>query len=99
MRRNFRTVLVAAAACLFGMACSETGSGTGPLPVLKHDPILFIPGYGGSGADWQNMKTKFLNDGWQDVELYAYTYSFLTSNASTAADIRDDVNNIIKATG
>jgi triacylglycerol lipase len=100
MRRNIRSVFLAGACCFFVAACTDTtGTGTGPLPVLKHDPILFVPGYGGTVSDWQTMKAKFLADGWQDVELYGYSYSVLNSNASSAAEIRDQVNNIIKNTG
>lgn len=98
MTGHFRSIFIVAAACVFAAACTETGSGTGPLPVLKHDPVLFVPGYGNTG-DWPTMRAKFLADGWQDVELYTYTYSVSASNASSAAEIRDQVDNIIKKTG
>jgi triacylglycerol lipase len=98
MTGHFRTIFVVAAACIFAAGCTETGTGTGPLPTLKHDPIIFVPGYGNTG-DWQTMKAKFLADGWQEVELYTYSYSVSASNASSAAEIRDQVNNIIKTTG
>lgn len=100
MSRNFRTLFLAGACCVFAAACADTNpNGTGPLPVLKHDPILFVHGYLGNNGNWQDMKAKFLADGWQDVELYAYNYSFIESNASSAAEIRDQVDNIIKSTG
>lgn len=99
MRRHFRTLFLTAACCVFAAGCAETGTGTGPLPVLKHDPILFVHGYGGNNGNWQDMKTRFLNDGWQGVELYAYNYSFIDSNAASAAEIRDQVDRIIQTTG
>lgn len=100
MSRHFRTLLLAAASCAFAVGCTDAGTGgTGPLPVLKHDPILFVHGYGGNNGNWQDMKVRFKNDGWQDVELYAYNYSFINSNASSAAEIRDQVDNIMRATG
>ena len=98
MRRSLRTFFLTATSCVFA-ACAETGTGTGPLPTLTHDPILFVHGYGGNNGNWQDMKTRFKNDGWQDVELYAYNYSFIDSNAASAAEIRDQVDNIIKTTG
>jgi triacylglycerol lipase len=79
-------------------SCSES-SGPGVLPVLDHDPILFVHGYGGSSDNWDMMRSRFLADGWHDYELYAYTYSFLSSNATTAAEIRNQVNQIIQSTG
>jgi triacylglycerol lipase len=79
--------------------CSDTSGPGAPLPELKHDPILFVHGYGGSASNWDVMKQNFLADGWQEVELYARNYSFISSNATTAADIRDEVDRIIRLTG
>jgi triacylglycerol lipase len=100
MMKIFKRLLIAGTCCIAAAACSETTApGTGVLPTLKHDPILFVHGYGGNNGNWQDMKAKFLADGWQDVELYAYNYSFIDSNASSAAEIRDQVDKIIATTG
>ena len=81
-------------------ACSDSSApGDGSLPDLKHDPILFVHGYGGNGGNWQEMRSKFVADGWQTFELYAYNYSFTASNATSAAEIRDQVDDIIRRTG
>ena len=98
---NRRTTnFLAAACCLVLASCTgDITNGTGSLPVLKHDPILFVHGYAGNNGNWQDMKAKFLADGWQDVELYAYNYSFIDSNASSAAEIRDQIDRIITNTG
>ena len=81
-------------------ACSDSSApGDGSLPDLKHDPILFVHGYGGNGGNWQEMRSKFVADGWQAFELYAYNYSFTASNAISAAEIRDQVDDIIRRTG
>ena len=97
MKTHLRTfVIVGSVAAL--TACTES-SAPGVLPDLKHDPILFVHGYGGSSANWETMKQRFLNDGWQSFELYSYNYSFITSNATTAAEIRDQVDDIISRTG
>lgn len=90
-------------ACISALAlaaCEDSAApDTGTLPDLKHDPILFVHGYGGNGANWQDMKARFTADGWQEVELYAYNYSFIASNATSAAEIRDQVDDIIRKTG
>ncbi len=99
MHKNFRQFLLTVACGISVAGCAETGTGTGPLPMLTHDPILFVHGYGRNNGDWLNMKAKFKNDGWQDVEMYAYNYSFIESNASSAAEIRDQVDKIIQTTG
>ena len=80
-------------------ACTETSSPGGELPVLTHDPILFVHGFGGNSSNWDTMKSRFAADGWQPFELYSYNYSVITSNAASAAEIRDQVNNIISKTG
>jgi triacylglycerol lipase len=80
-------------------ACTETSGPGGTLPPLTHDPILFVHGYLGSTANWDTMRQRFLSDGWKDYELYAYNYSFLSSNATSAAEIRDQVSDIMSKTG
>jgi triacylglycerol esterase/lipase EstA (alpha/beta hydrolase family) len=101
MLKHLRTTTIAIAAGTFFLAgCKDTASiPSGPLPVLKHDPVLFVHGYLGNNGNWQQMEDRFRADGWQDVELYAYNYSFIDSNASSAAEIRDQVDNIIQTTG
>lgn len=66
---------------------------------LRHDPILFVHGYAGNGGNWQDMKAKFLADGWQPSELYACNYSFTISNAASASEISAQVDEIIRKTG
>ena len=81
-------------------ACTESSApDSGSLPQLTHDPILFVHGYGGSSANWDTMRSRFLADGWKDYELYAYNYSFISSNATSAAEIRDQVDKILRTTG
>jgi triacylglycerol lipase len=82
-------------------ACSgdTTGPGAGDGTGLSHDPILFVHGWARTSADWSDMIARFKSDGWRDNELYAYNYSFLTSNASIADEIRDQINTIIANTG
>jgi triacylglycerol lipase len=94
--KNTFSIAALAALC----ACTETsGPDIGTLPQLTHDPILFVHGYGGSSANWDTMRQRFLSAGWKDFELYAYNYSFISSNATSAAEIRDQVNDIISKTG
>jgi len=97
MNSHLKTFVIA---CGIGAitSCTES-SAPGVLPDLKHDPILFVHGYLGSSANWETMKQRFRDDGWQDFELYSYNYSFITSNATTAAEIRSQVDDIISKTG
>ena len=72
--------------------------GTSPANLL-HDPILFVHGYAGNGGNWQEMKVRFLADGWQPNELYTCNYSLTASNASSATEIASQVDEIIRTTG
>jgi len=100
MIRNARNTALALTFAAAAAACSESsGPGGQIVPELRHDPILFVHGYAGNGGNWQEMKARFLADGWLDIELYSYNYSFTASNAVSAAEIRDQVNDIIARTG
>ena len=99
MQNTLRKALAAGTLALLAGCTESAGPGDGTLPDLKHDPILFVHGYGGNTSNWDTMRQRFLADGWQDIELYAYNYSFISSNATTAAEIRDQVNDIISKTG
>ena len=101
MNNNTMVRAALVAAVITFSACTESAGpdGGGTLPQLKHDPILFVHGYGGSSANFDTMRQRFAADGWQNFELYAYNYSFLSSNATTAAEIRDQVDDIIRKTG
>ncbi|MEO8193048.1 MAG: triacylglycerol lipase [Gemmatimonadales bacterium] len=99
MTRFSRSAL--AAALVLASACTDTAGpgGGGTLPELKHDPILFVHGYLGNTTNWDQMRARFVADGWQDFELYAYNYSFLASNASSATEIAAQVDDIMRMTG
>jgi triacylglycerol lipase len=100
MMKFTKAIAMVCTLALSPAACSDaSGPGNQILPELKHDPILFVHGYAGNGGNWQDVKARFAADGWQDFELYSYNYSFTASNATTAAEIRDHVNEIIRTTG
>ena len=69
-----------------------------PTP-LKHDPILFVHGYGGTKENFCTMIAVFRNAGWSDNELYGYDYSVVNSFATDAEEIRSQVNAILTRTG
>jgi triacylglycerol lipase len=96
---RIKTIGIVVCSVLLAAFMVKTAAPSGPLPVLKHDPILFVHGYLGNNGNWQQMEDRFRADGWQDVELYAYNYSFINSNASSAVEIRDQVDKIITTTG
>jgi len=63
------------------------------------DPILFVHGYTSNASAWDNMKSRFVADGWESNRLFAYTFSSTQSNATIAQAVKTRVNEIIAATG
>jgi triacylglycerol lipase len=64
-----------------------------------HDPILFVHGYTSNASAWDNMKSRFIADGWESNRLFAYTFSSTQSNATVAQAVAQRVNEIRAATG
>lgn len=84
---------------LLGAAACGGDSPTAPVPPTDRQPIVFIHGIGGSGADFVQVIARFKQDGWVDRELDAASYSSLVSNAVVAGNIRDRVNSMRAASG
>ena len=77
--------------------CETAGSSNQNL--VAHDPVLLVHGYAGNGGNWGDMKARFLADGWSASELYACNYSFTASNAVSASEIGEQVDEILARTG
>ena len=90
-------------ALLAVVALAGCGDNTGPddnLPVLNHDPILFVHGNGGNSNTFREMRARFVADGWREgVELFAFDYSSTVTNAANAQAIRNHVKYILERTG
>ncbi len=72
--------------------------------VTTQDPILFLHGMFGSKIVWDSMKTRFLEDGWPNTTLYAYTFDdpencSAQANINNANQIKQWVSNILDTTG
>jgi triacylglycerol lipase len=65
----------------------------------RRDPILFVHGWRGRGAQWSTMTGRFIEDGWRPTELFAWTFDARESNAAAAARIAARVDQILVATG
>lgn len=70
-----------------------------PAVAAARNPILFVHGFSGGSWNWDTMIGRFKADGWRDSELWNWSYDWRQSNATTAAQIRDKVNQIRAATG
>ena len=71
---------------------------------LKQHPILFLHGWTGDSTNWNQMKGRFINDGWSSSELYAYTFNNTADysnegNIQNANEIKQWVDNILNGIG
>jgi triacylglycerol lipase len=108
MASRFKSVIRSSVLIVISATCAKSvtqpelplcGVTRGAPTTLQHDPILFVHGYGGATDNFCTIIGRFRADGWSDNELYAYDYSFITSFATSAEDIRDQVNRIMARTG
>ncbi len=96
MRKFF---LLAVSAVLLSFVAISPGGGASESQASHHNPILFVHGYTSNAAAWDNMKARFVTDGWESNTLFAYTFSSTQSNATVASAISTRVNEIMAATG
>jgi|SRR5215213_5870708 len=62
------------------------------------DPVLFVHGWRGDRTQWRPMLARFQADGWDDAELYSWTYNSGQSNAVTAEQLSRRIDQILVAT-
>lgn len=70
-----------------------------PTHAAVRNPILFVHGWNGSSSTWTSMVSRFKQAGWTDSQLFNWSYNSSQSNATTAAQIRTKVNEILSITG
>ena len=67
--------------------------------VPVRNPVFFVHGWNSTGAAWFSTIDRFKADGYQDSELYNWTYYSAQSNAITAQQISAKVDSILAITG
>lgn len=85
-------------AVVLSVLAFSSGSAT-DTQASHHNPILFVHGYTGNASAWDNMRARFVADGWESNTLFAYTFSSTQSNATVANAVAARVNEIRAATG
>ncbi|MEU9145034.1 triacylglycerol lipase [Streptomyces sp. NPDC048349] len=68
---------------------------TAPAP----DPVIFVHGWNPDPSPWQTMATRFQSDGWPAGHLDQWSYSSSQSNATTAAQLADEIEHVLARTG
>ena len=90
-----RKVRFVAAACVAGALLLASS-----VPAASaREPIVFVHGWNSSGSTWNTMASRFRADGYTSAELVQWSYNTAQSNKTTAAQLRDKVNQVLAATG
>ncbi|MGH3371285.1 MAG: esterase/lipase family protein, partial [Nocardioidaceae bacterium] len=70
-----------------------------PAPAAARDPILFVHGWASDAWLFNAMTDRFENDGWSAPTLVRWSYNWRQSNATTAGQLADKVDEILATTG
>lgn len=97
MQKTRRRPLIAALATFAGLLL-PTSAGAAATS-LAPDPILFVHGWNSSGSTWNTMAGRFRADGWPADHLRQWSYDTTQSNATTAQELAQQVQDLKAATG
>lgn len=65
----------------------------------RPDPVVFVHGWNSDGSTWNTMAGHFRADGWPTTHLDQWTYNATQSNATTAAQLADEIDRVLDITG
>ncbi|WP_436844153.1 esterase/lipase family protein [Streptomyces subrutilus] len=66
---------------------------------VRPDPVVFVHGWNSDGSTWETMAGRFRADGWPTGHLDQWTYNATQSNATTAAQLADEIERVLRSTG
>ncbi|MFJ9866946.1 esterase/lipase family protein [Streptomyces sp. NPDC101165] len=70
-----------------------------PAHAASHDPIVFVHGISSSASSWNDWVADFEADGYSSSELFAWSYDWSQSNATTAQQLATEVKSVLAQTG
>ncbi|GAA3800454.1 esterase/lipase family protein [Streptomyces phyllanthi] len=97
MQRRMRRIATALAATASTLLLSLTLSA--PARAATHNPVVFVHGLSSSSSSWDEWRGYFQADGYTSSEVYAVSYDWSKSNATTAAQLRTEIQNVLARTG
>ncbi|GAA2479358.1 triacylglycerol lipase [Streptomyces longisporus] len=98
MQRHKRRIATAFSAVVASLLLSLSLSAA-PARAATHDPIVFVHGLSGDASSWNDWVADFEADGYSSSELYAWSYDWGQSNATTAQQLATEVKNVLAKTG
>ncbi|MGW2748035.1 esterase/lipase family protein [Streptomyces sp. NPDC001450] len=70
-----------------------------PAHAASHDPIVFVHGISSSASSWDDWVADFEADGYSSSELFAWSYDWTQSNATSAQQLATEVRSVLAQTG
>lgn len=94
-----RPRLLALFALLTAITALAAPAQAAAVEVQARNPIIFVHGWNGSSSGWATMISRLQVDGYSAAELFAWNYNTSQSNATTAQQLSQVVNNVLAQTG
>ena len=98
MQRHKRRIAAALSAMTASLLLSLPLTAT-PAHAANHDPIVFVHGISSSASSWDDWVADFEADGYRSSELFAWSYDWKQSNATTAQQLATEVKSVLAQTG
>ncbi|SOD88555.1 triacylglycerol lipase [Streptomyces sp. Ag109_G2-15] len=98
MQRHKRRIATALSAMTASLLLSLPLTAA-PAHAASHDPIVFVHGISSSASSWDDWVADFEADGYSSSELFAWSYDWKQSNATTAQQLATEVKSVLAQTG
>jgi triacylglycerol esterase/lipase EstA (alpha/beta hydrolase family) len=98
MQRRTRRIATALAAVASTLLLSLTFAAA-PARAAAHNPVVFVHGLSSSASSWDEWRGYFQGDGYASSEVYAWSYDWGQSNATTAQQLATEIKNVLARTG
>ncbi|MFJ7044188.1 esterase/lipase family protein [Streptomyces sp. NPDC101112] len=98
MHRRMRRIATALATVTSTLLLSLTFSAA-PARAATHNPVVFVHGLSSSSSSWDDWIAFFKADGYTASELHSWSYDWGQSNATTAAQLKTKIQNVLASTG
>ncbi|GHI09401.1 lipase [Streptomyces cellostaticus] len=98
MQRRKRRIATAVSAMTASLLLSLPLTAA-PAQAASHDPVVFVHGFNGSASSWNDWVADFEADGYSSSQLFAWSYDWKQSNATTAQQLAAEVKSVLAQTG
>ncbi|MDH6218191.1 esterase/lipase family protein [Streptomyces pseudovenezuelae] len=98
MQRHKRRIATALSGVVATLLLSLSLAAT-PAQAATHNPVVFVHGLSGSASGWDDWVADFEADGYSSSELFAWSYDWGQSNATSAQQLATEIKSVLARTG